>query len=208
MDGWSTKGLGRFPRPRRWLPAGASLSIASHDTVAFTAILKSQSPFALNPMVTITAEPVGASTVQTLTLPAHGTAEASLSFTLPVTTTAGSYIVQVDVSDGMTDTAQFSYTVPRSVISAIPLPPERALSNALGVLLINSGGQDTTASYSLKLIDARGVQIAVQNDSQPVPAGGQVVLSLPIPDGLAAGTYWLWLARPGFCYAATLLAAA
>ena len=27
-----------------------------------------------------------------------------------------------------------------------------------------------------------------------VPAGGQVVLSLPIPHGLAAGTYWLWLA--------------
>ncbi|MBI5877269.1 MAG: hypothetical protein HZB53_06445 [Chloroflexi bacterium] len=161
------------------------------DTVSFTATLRNAEHFDLNPVVTVTVPALGLVAAQPVALPVHARATIPLSFALPMSMTTGAYEVHVTAMQGSSVTETFAFNVPPSRIEArLESGPYHA-GQPLPVTLLNLGGLDTTAGYTITLSDNTGRVIAATTGSLVITTGAQINPPLNVPAGAATGEYIL-----------------
>ncbi len=162
------------------------------ETATFSATLRNTGYFDLAPTITATVPALGLTLTRSVILPVGAALTVPITFTLPATLTTQSYPIQVEAEQGGAKmTGTFAFHVPPSWIEAHLEPGRAEAGHPLTVALLNNGGLDSAAAYTLRLGDSSGRIIATAAGSQGVMTGQSAPVSLNVPIGAAAGVYWL-----------------
>jgi RHS repeat-associated protein len=184
------------------LPAYPSLEVhldqevyRVRETVQVTATARNQGHFDLAPTLQVIVPAIGYSTTHTLSLPVEAEATVPVTFTLPITSTAGNHVVQIAARQGNEVAKQYSFYQPPPMIDALVSQGMYIVGQSLPVTLTNSGGEDTLISYTLRLRDVYNNKFVLAEASDvSIPVGQAHVIGSNLSVLLASGEYRLELA--------------
>lgn len=187
---------GALPLPAQAAVVGVFASPTSRvrETTTFTATLTNVGRFPLAPLVTLTLPALGVTQTQAVTLPVGSATILPLTVTVPATLAAGSYPITVTLAQGGSQEVQrFALVVPPARVDGQLGASQVVAGGSLPVLLRNSGGVDTAATYSLTIGDSAGVLVATAGGSATIEAGAVATASVLLPADLVSGDYWVRL---------------
>ncbi len=170
-------------------------SYRQRETLAFTLKLSNPGKFSLeNALVTVTVPDLGYQDAKSVTLIAGGNAELPYSITIPDTVRVGEHAVNVRLSlpSGSELSYNTSFKIPESELKIQELQNNRInAGDTVNISLVNVGGDDTSADYTVELYDSQFMKLAAVTGNANVLAGSTVLLGLPVPQGAVSGAYLL-----------------
>jgi len=165
------------------------------DTARLDLALVNRGPFVLPLTATLASPTLSYSHTQLLILEPYATLALTRAISIPPDVAAGSYplILTLTLPGGDALARELApIQVPPSALTVSAVPPTVNAGQTIHLTLTNTGGASTLASYDFALRDQRGWSVgSFQDDAVPVLAGGEITLTLSIPDQAATGDYVL-----------------